>query len=316
MNEVNEFPPSKSPEPDGAKGDQENLTPIVASVVDASSSMRPRIWTVFLVTIASILGCLLAGGIAYPIALIAFGIIDFDELKNLADPDLLEPLLQHPAGLWAIILPGQLAFLGGAMVAAALSPVALTQRLWMKYGSTPVWMWLIFAVATPTIGMISNLLIMDFAKEPSPHLKMIETMLTSQTGFGLVTLAFLVAVLPGISEELLFRGYLQSRLIERWSPVGAILASAAIFAIAHFDPMHAVGVFPLGIWFGIVAWRTDSLWPAIACHVYNNLLAVIAAQFMGEGTEVTPAQVALVLPSFFAMACSVFLLTRTIPREH
>jgi uncharacterized membrane-anchored protein len=32
---------------------------------------------------------------------------------------------------------------------------------------------------------------------------------------------------------------------------------------------------PLGIWLGVVAWRTGSTWCSIACHLFNNLMAAV-----------------------------------------
>jgi membrane protease YdiL (CAAX protease family) len=28
--------------------------------------------------------------------------------------------------------------------------------------------------------------------------------------------------------------------------------------------------FPLGVWFGILAWRTNSIWPGVAGHMFVN----------------------------------------------
>jgi len=77
---------------------------------------------------------------------------------------------------------------------------------------------------------------------------------------------------PGFVEELLFRGYVQRRLLRRWRPFGAILFASVAFAIAHLDPLHVVFALPLGIWFGIIAWRTGSIWPGVVCHAFINFL--------------------------------------------
>ena len=36
-------------------------------------------------------------------------------------------------------------------------------------------------------------------------------------------------------------------------------------------------VLPLGLWFGWLRRRTDSLWPSLVAHIANNSLAVAAA---------------------------------------
>jgi membrane protease YdiL (CAAX protease family) len=88
---------------------------------------------------------------------------------------------------------------------------------------------------------------------------------------GLLFLAF-VTVVPPMVEELLFRGYIQRRLLRRWSPWVAIPATSLLFAVAHLDPHLMVVAFPLGLWLGWVAWRTGSVWPAVCCHAFVNFL--------------------------------------------
>lgn len=96
----------------------------------------------------------------------------------------------------------------------------------------------------------------------------------------------LMAVMPGVSEELLFRGVLQRSI--RIAPL-AIAASALVFACAHFDPPHVVGVLPMGAYLAWVAYRTDSTWPTIVAHVANNGVAIAATRIsaldVGQGTD-------------------------------
>jgi membrane protease YdiL (CAAX protease family) len=84
-----------------------------------------------------------------------------------------------------------------------------------------------------------------------------------------------LAVVPGFVEELLFRGYLQRRLLRRWRPGAAIVVSTLLFALAHFDPKHMVFAAALGLWLGVVAWRTGSIWPGVFCHAGVNAVWTI-----------------------------------------
>ena len=79
-----------------------------------------------------------------------------------------------------------------------------------------------------------------------------------------------IALAPGFIEEITFRGFVQRRLMRRWSPWKAIAWSSVLFAIAHVDPHHCAFALPIGIWFGVIAWRLDSTWPGIACHASLN----------------------------------------------
>ena len=54
------------------------------------------------------------------------------------------------------------------------------------------------------------------------------------------------------------------------------------FAAAHIEPAHALLVLPLGLWFGWLRQRTDSLWPSLVAHIVNNGLAVVAAALIDK----------------------------------
>jgi membrane protease YdiL (CAAX protease family) len=94
--------------------------------------------------------------------------------------------------------------------------------------------------------------------------------------WGTITLvSVLVSLLPAIVEELLFRGYIQRRLLERWSPALSIGVTTLLFAILHADSLqHILAVVPLGVVTGIVAYRTKSVKPGMLLHVLHNTGAI------------------------------------------
>lgn len=88
-------------------------------------------------------------------------------------------------------------------------------------------------------------------------------------------LAFLaLAVAPAICEELLFRGFLQRIVRFRFGVVAGVLAGAAAFGLAHWDPAQSTAAFGLGLYLGTVAQVADSTRPTILCHLVNNGLGV------------------------------------------
>ena len=90
----------------------------------------------------------------------------------------------------------------------------------------------------------------------------------------------LLAVLAPLVEELVFRGLLYGWLAGRWGAIVAWIVSSVAFAAAHFEPAHIVLVLPLGLWFGWLRRRTDSLWPSLVSHMVNNSLAIAAAAYL------------------------------------
>ena len=95
----------------------------------------------------------------------------------------------------------------------------------------------------------------------------------------LITL-FLLAGLAPLVEELVFRGLLYGWLESRWGSGLAFVVSSLAFAAAHIEPAHAVLVLPLGLMFGLLRWRTRSLWPSLVAHMANNGMAVAAAAYL------------------------------------
>jgi membrane protease YdiL (CAAX protease family) len=89
--------------------------------------------------------------------------------------------------------------------------------------------------------------------------------------FGAV---LVLGVAAGASEEIFFRGYMQSRLREHWSAAAAVIATSTAFAALHVDVsgVHMVLALALGVYLGFVVEVSGSTLPAIVCHVVNNVV--------------------------------------------
>ena len=90
-------------------------------------------------------------------------------------------------------------------------------------------------------------------------------------------------VIAGATEELFFRGYMQTRLAEAWGPVRAVLVSAACFGVLHVDVsgVHMVLAFAMGLYLGFLVERTGSVLPAVVCHVINNIVFTLQTALGG-----------------------------------
>jgi uncharacterized protein len=92
----------------------------------------------------------------------------------------------------------------------------------------------------------------------------------------LLVIAFCIAA--PITEELFARGF----LYRGWSesalgPIGAILLSSAVWTALHlqYDWFFFGEVFSIGLLFGYLRYRFNSLWLTIILHGLNNLAAVV-----------------------------------------
>jgi membrane protease YdiL (CAAX protease family) len=82
-----------------------------------------------------------------------------------------------------------------------------------------------------------------------------------------------IAVTPGICEEVMFRGTMQSAY-SRMGDKKAILISALLFGMFHFNLLNLLGPLFLGIVLGIIRYKTDSLYGSILGHTINNGIAL------------------------------------------
>ena len=81
------------------------------------------------------------------------------------------------------------------------------------------------------------------------------------------------AIVPGVVEELVFRGWFLGAL----RPFGerrALVLSALIFGLAHGNLTQLPFAFILGLLFGFIFLRTGRLWPCMIIHAANNGMSV------------------------------------------
>lgn len=99
---------------------------------------------------------------------------------------------------------------------------------------------------------------------------------TDFTSFWQFLLAFFViAVIAGIGEELIFRGLIMRKLLlGTGNPHIAIWVSAFIFAAIHFQFYGILPRMMLGVLFGYFYLWTGNIRVPIFAHIFNNGLAV------------------------------------------
>lgn len=93
-----------------------------------------------------------------------------------------------------------------------------------------------------------------------------------------------IAVLPGVCEELVVRGVLLPSLAARLAraPWLAVLVSALVFAAIHLDPYRFAFTLALGVAFGFLRLRGGSLWPPAIAHASLNALTFALAPLVDD----------------------------------
>lgn len=94
------------------------------------------------------------------------------------------------------------------------------------------------------------------------------------------TVFLLVSFFAPIIEEIIFRGIIQKGLINKGvKPQTAIVVSALVFGLVHFNPWQFIGAFLLGIVLGVVYFKTKSLLMPMLLHFFNNTIAAILLKY-------------------------------------
>lgn len=87
-----------------------------------------------------------------------------------------------------------------------------------------------------------------------------------------------LALIPGLCEEVLFRGFLLGGLRERLSMIQAVVVVGLIFGLYHIDVTKVPIVSLIGMLLTFVCLRTGSIFPAIVIHMANNGLAIASTK--------------------------------------
>lgn len=132
----------------------------------------------------------------------------------------------------------------------------------------------------PLLLAISGIsrLIDVFFPLPANYLEFFTNLLGGEKERSLINSLLLIGILPGVCEELLFRGYFLNSF-KKMGPYAAIILSAVLFAVFHMDMYRLLPVLLLGLWFGYLAYTSRSIYPTMLAHALNNSAAVAVGYF-------------------------------------
>ncbi len=182
------------------------------------------------------------------------------QVAGLAVPALLAARLHSSAWVGYLRLRG----VDGRLLLLALIGVV---------GLQPVTQWL--AQVNQQLPLPESLRLVE-----QSQLELIRRVLEGQMGVGFNLV--LLALVPGVCEEVLFRGYAQRQFERAAGPAGGILLAGGLFGLYHLRPSQVLPLVVLGLYMAYLVWRTGSLVPAMAVHVAHNGLAVLGARYVQD----------------------------------
>ena len=129
-----------------------------------------------------------------------------------------------------------------------------------------------------------------------------------------------IALVPAVAEELVFRGVIQKNLVRWFSPHVGVWLGAALFSAIHFQFFGFVPRFVLGLVLGYLYLWSGNILVSMAAHFTQNavqLLILYLTQrgqfgwgFDPDSTDALP--LTLVLPSVLLTAGLLYLLHRSM----
>jgi uncharacterized protein len=209
------------------------------------------------------------------------------------------------ASWWQYLMPFAL-----VVVPAVYGAVILTRLGWWRLaGFTPPHQWrsptslvpLVLLLALPAAGLSAHRLM--------PTTAMI---LALQVGFLLINV---------VMEEVTYRGIVLAALT-RYGPVRQILIAAVLFGLSHADNFFLPGSDPAGVWyqifeailigvvFGAVRLRLNTIWPGLAVHAIYDFMLVLA---FGHALPVAPTLPGFLVDTVVNLCLALIALTQARP---
>ena len=152
---------------------------------------------------------------------------------------------------------------------------------------------------------------------------LLQNLLIADSSFELIFNLLIVAIIPAIGEELVFRGLVQ-RSFERLTknPHLGIWIAAFIFSFIHFQFQGFIPRMLLGAILGYLFYWTGNLWVPIIAHFFNNASQLIAqhlfnkdlSDFDLESIESVPFSAAIVsIALIIGISYTIIIYNRTKP---
>lgn len=137
-------------------------------------------------------------------------------------------------------------------------------------------------------------------------------MLRTTNIIEVMLVVFVVSIVPAVSEELFFRGFVQKSFEQKYRPWLAVFITSLVFGLYHFNPYGLIALVALGIYLGFAAYMSESIIIPMLIHFLNNFLAITAFllfgsdEFMNDPT-IEAAELSSYVTSFLLLLV-VFLL--------
>jgi membrane protease YdiL (CAAX protease family) len=157
------------------------------------------------------------------------------------------------------------------------------RRFWRALalrGTHPLHLAFVFLLAVPMLLVAGAC--GSWAREILPDLKLNDDVYAELAKASFPLVLFAGCVLPGVAEELFFRGFLGRGLVARHGFLLGLLFSSVLFGVAHMNPPQIVATGLLGCGFHLVFLSSKSLVAPMLAHALNNGMAFTLMKYGQE----------------------------------
>lgn len=178
-------------------------------------------------------------------------------------------------------------FLGTALIQLMIVAVPLALTWYMKSDVKEL-----FCLKKPKMNMIAGsvllyigvflvmlMLSIVLTKMFPDNIEGLEMAFDEMMKYPFVLLVLVIAVMPAIGEELLFRGLVFGSMKSRYKVVWGILVSALIFGAFHGNLVKLIPTAMLGACFAYVVYKSGSIFVSMCFHFVNNFVSVLVMKY-------------------------------------
>jgi membrane protease YdiL (CAAX protease family) len=188
----------------------------------------------------------------------------------------------EPQALALSVIMGLPATLGVAWLAIRIKKESFVDYLALHW---PTWRQFLLGAAGLLLTVMAwEVVSRSLGREATPGF-MTDLLKSGRDKGAALLLLFAFSVAAPMSEEVLARGF----LFRGWSASflrvpGAIILSSLVWTAVHlqYDLYFLAEVFSIGLWFGYMRHRANSLWLTIVMHALNNMTAVVLTMWLGK----------------------------------
>ena len=174
-------------------------------------------------------------------------------------------------------LPCVLGDIIAILIAMSITKIKIKRDIFTK-NKAPKNFILLGAVSCIGIGMVSSIIYAiysTFLKQRGISIPEPNFSFPTQTVFLILFLIYVCLVGP-ILEEIIFRGFILKSM-RRYGNLTAIIVSSILFSMFHLNLVQFINPVLVGMLLAFIAIKSDSIFPSIIAHIFNNTITFIAA---------------------------------------